>query len=63
MDGGQLTGLIFIDLKKVFDTVDYVILLSNLQKYGIKELEYDWFKSYLANRRQSCRINGVPFKV
>ena len=59
----QLTGLIFIDLKKAFDTVDHAILLGKVLKYGIKELEHDWFKSYLANRRQFCRINGVSSKV
>ena len=63
MDKGKLTGLIFIDLKKAFDTVDHEILLSKLQKYGINELEYDWFKSYLANRRQFCRVNGTSSNV
>ena len=63
MDKGKLTGLIFIDLKKAFDTVDHEILLSKLQKYGINELEHDWFKSYLANRRQFCRVNGMSSNV
>ena len=51
-----------VDLKKAFDTVDHAILLGKLQKFDIKELEHDWLKSYLANRRQFCRINGVPSK-
>ena len=59
MDKSQLTGVIFIDLKKAFDIVHHAILLSKLQKYGIKELEHDWFKYYLVNRRQFCRVNGV----
>ena len=30
-----LTGVLFLDLKKVFDTVDYSIILCELQMYGI----------------------------
>ena len=63
MEKSQLTGLIFIDLKNVFDTVDCAILFGKLQKYDNKELERDWFKSYLANRRQFCKVNGVSAKM
>ena len=33
IDKGKYTGLIFIDLKKAFDTVDYEILLKKLKMY------------------------------
>ena len=41
IDRGKYTGLIFIDLKKAFDTVNHDILLKKLEKYGIKELQLD----------------------
>ena len=63
MDKEKYTGLIFIDLKKAFDTVDHAILLKKLKKYGINGLEQEWFTSYLDNRRQFCRINGTSSQL
>ena len=59
IDKGILTGMIFINLKKAFDTVDHEILCKKLAHYGVLGRELSWFKSYLANRRQYCRVNGV----
>ena len=59
LDLGQLVGLVFIDLKKAFDTVDHDILCEKLQMYGVCQRELSWFRSYLSNRKQFCRVNGV----
>ena len=59
MDKGQYTSMIFVDLKKAFDTVNHEILLKKLEKYGVIGFENAWFASYLCNRRQFCRVNGV----
>ena len=56
IDRGLLNGVVFIDLKKAFDTIDYDILLSKLSAYGVDELA--WFRSYLTNRRRKCFVNG-----
>ena len=56
---GGLVGLVFIDLKKAFDTVDHDILCKKLQIYGVQQRELCWFRSYLSNRKQFCRVNGV----
>ena len=63
MDEGLLTGLISIDLKKAFDTVDHETLCQKLEHYGVVGKELSWFKSYLSNRKQYCRINGVDSNV
>ena len=59
LDVGKLVGLVFIDLKKAFDTVDHDILCKKLELYGVQQRELSWFRSYLSNRKQFCRVNGV----
>ena len=56
-------GLVFIDLKKAFDTVDHDILCKKLELYGVQQRELSWFRSYLSNRKQFCRVNGVDSNV
>ena len=60
MDKGQYTAMVFIDLKKAFDTVDHEIVLKKLTKYGIIDLENTWFASYLENRMQFAELMGFP---
>ena len=63
LDLGRLVGLVFIDLKKAFDTVDHDILCEKLQIYGVQQRELPWFRSYLSNRKQFCRVNGVASDI
>ena len=58
LDDGNFACGIFVDLQKVFDTMDHSILLSKLCHYGIRGLTDKWFESYLANRKQFVSING-----
>ena len=56
-------GLVFIDLKKAFDTVDHDILHRKLEYYAIQQQQLSWFKSHLSNRKQFFRVNGVDSSV
>ena len=58
MDRGLLSGVLFLDLKKAFDTVDHHILLSKLELYGIKGTSLKRFESYLFGRNQICSVNS-----
>ena len=59
IDQGRFTVGIFIDLAKAFDTVNHAILLAKLSFYGIRGLSYQWFASYLNNRKQYVSLDGV----
>ena len=58
IDDGRVNALVFLDLKKAFDTVDHVILLLKLDSYGFARTVHNWFKSYLEERNQKCLVNG-----
>ena len=58
MDKGLLTGTVFIDLKKAFDTVPHDGLLNMLYRYGIQDQPLSWFESYLTNRTQRVSIEN-----
>ena len=58
MDAGLINGVLFLDLKKAFDTINHTILLSKLECYGIRGLSLQWFESYLNNRKQICKVNN-----
>ena len=59
MEHGQLTGVVFLDLKKAFDMVNHKILMKKLQKYGFNYLTVKWFESYLTGRYQCVKVMGV----
>ena len=61
MDAGLLTGAIFVDFRKAFDTIDHKILLDKLQLFGICGSEHLWMSDYLADRTQSVFVGGVLF--
>ena len=58
MDKGLLTGAVFIDLKRAFDTVPHDGLLNKLFRYGIQDQPLSRFESYLTNRTQSVSIEN-----
>ena len=49
-DEGLLTGIILIDLQKVFDTIDHEILLQKLKAIRFSEGSLQWFRSYFSER-------------
>ena len=58
IDNGFPNGVVFIDLKKAFDTIDHEIILRKLSYFGTDQATITWFQSYLSNRTQRCEVNG-----
>ena len=59
IDRGLVSGILFVDFKKAFDTVDHQLLLTKLEYIGIRGHALEWFKSYLESRFQIVFTNGV----
>ena len=59
VDNNLLNGVIFLDLKKAFDTMDHAILLVKLKLYGFSSQSLNWFRSCLSDRKQYTFIDGV----
>ena len=59
IDRGKINVIVFLDLKKAFETVDHEIPLSKLNLYDINGIAHQWFQSYLEDRTQMRSINGL----
>ena len=51
--------MIFIDLRKTFNTVNHDILLKKMEFIGFSEETTKWFKSYLSNRKLKVYIQNT----
>ena len=56
-DQGMLTGAVFVDLRKAFDSVNHQLLLSKLSSKGVNGNELEWFRNYLSKRLQTVCFN------
>ena len=59
LNGGCLGVGVFLDLRKAFDTVDPLILLSKLESYGILGRELSLIRCFLSNRKQYVKIGDA----
>lgn len=62
LDRGLLTGLLFVDLTKAFETIDRSKLIATLELMGIKGTVKQWFVSYLLNRKQKVKFRNAISK-
>ena len=59
LDHSKVSGLVFVDYRKVFDLIDHDILLSKLEAYGITFRELILLTNFLRGRRSAVVIDGV----
>ena len=58
-DANNYVAVIFLDLKKAFDSVNHNTLINKLYSLGIRGLVLDWFTSYLRSRPIHTKINST----
>ena len=50
LDNDHIVLAFFVDLSKVFDTIDHKLLLEKLDMFfGVRDEENMWFQAYLEN--------------
>ncbi len=59
VDAGAACGVLFLDLRKAFDSVHHGILCNKLKQAGLSNATVKWVDSYLASRYQVTKVNGV----
>ena len=60
MDNGELIGMIFLDFRKAFDSINHNILIREIKvQFRVVNTELKWFESYTYKRQQVCCVNGT----
>ena len=58
LDDNYYVGVLFVDFKKAFDSVNRAILKRKLQAAGICGDMYEWLCDYMHGRKQYAKVNG-----
>ena len=59
VDKGTPVDVVYLDLKKAFDSVPHDELLFKMWRLGITGPLWYWFKAYLTNRQHYVSIDGI----
>ena len=57
-ENNKSTVAVFLDLSKAFDMLSHPVLLQKLERYGIRGVANDWFRSYLAEKELRYKLKN-----
>ena len=57
LDQGNVSGAVFLCLKKAFNTVNHSLLLSKMLSFHFSPDAIAWFTSYLQDREQCVKVD------
>ena len=63
LEQGCDVALLFLDLRKAFDSVPHVPLLQHLKNIGLDHHILQWVMSYLLNRKQYVVVEGASSDI
>ena len=59
LDSKKISINIMIDFQKAFDTISHPLLISKLEKYGVRGIPLNLISNFLSNRSTIVRIDSV----
>lgn len=59
LDQKKTVIVLYIDMRKAFDTISKHKLIEKLSYYGFKDKELNIIKTYIYNREQRTRVNNI----
>ena len=62
LDEGHVSGVVYLDLKNAFDTVDHSLLLLKLTKYGVSTACLKWFAPTLVRDRSKPQFGALSHR-
>jgi hypothetical protein len=63
LSNGHSTLGIYLDISRVFESVNHDILIIKLEKYNFKDLVLKWIANYLTDRTQVTIVNNTKSNV
>ncbi len=58
-----VSGVVFLGLKKAFDTVNHGILLCKLSSIVVSDHSLTWFESYLSDWKQATKVDSATSEL
>lgn len=59
LNRGKKLGVVFLDLRKAFDSMPHSTLIDKMESYGVRGSALNLIESYFSNRSQAVKIGNV----